>query len=39
MGNTMDIELGNIDSDKALAIEIKHDDSSTSGRDLFLSSK
>ena len=26
MGNTTDIELGNIDSDKALAIEIKHDD-------------
>ena len=26
MANTTDIELGNIDSDKAIAVEIKHDD-------------
>ena len=26
MSNTTDIELGNIDSDKAIAVEIKHDD-------------
>ena len=26
MQNTTDIELGNIDSDKAIAVEIKHDD-------------
>ena len=26
MSNTTDIELGNIDCDKALAVEIKHDD-------------
>lgn len=26
MENTTDIELGNIDSDKAIAVEIKHDD-------------
>lgn len=26
MANTTDIEFGNIDCDKALAIEIKHDD-------------
>ena len=26
MNNTTDIELGNIDSDKALAVEVKHDD-------------
>lgn len=26
MGNTTDIEFGNIDSDKACAVEIKHDD-------------
>ena len=26
MANTTDIELGNIDTDKAMAIEIKHDD-------------
>lgn len=26
MNNTTDIELGNIDSEKAMAIEIKHDD-------------
>lgn len=26
MANTTDIELGNIDSDKSIAIEIKHDD-------------
>ncbi len=26
MSNTTDIELGNIDADKAIAVEIKHDD-------------
>ena len=26
MANTTDIELGNIDSDKAIGVEIKHDD-------------
>ena len=26
MANTTDIEFGNIDSDKTVAIEIKHDD-------------
>lgn len=26
MSNTTDIELGNIDCDKAIAVEIKHDD-------------
>lgn len=26
MQNTTDIELGNIDTDKAIAVEIKHDD-------------
>ena len=26
MQNTTDIELGNIDADKAIAVEIKHDD-------------
>ena len=26
MQNTTDIELANIDSDKAIAVEIKHDD-------------
>ena len=26
MSNTTDIEFGNVDSDKAVAIEIKHDD-------------
>ena len=26
MNNTTDIELGNIDADKAVAVEIKHDD-------------
>ena len=26
MANTTDIELGNIDCDKAIAVEIKHDD-------------
>lgn len=26
MANTTDIELGNIDADKAIAVEIKHDD-------------
>ena len=26
MSNTTDIELGNVDSDKAIAVEIKHDD-------------
>jgi len=26
MSNTTDIELGNIDTDKAIAVEIKHDD-------------
>ena len=26
MSNTTDIELANIDSDKAIAVEIKHDD-------------
>ena len=26
MGNTTDIELGNVDSDKAISVEIKHDD-------------
>ena len=26
MQNTTDIELGNVDSDKAIAVEIKHDD-------------
>lgn len=26
MANTTDIELGNVDCDKAIAIEIKHDD-------------
>ena len=26
MSNTTDIELGNIDSDKAIAVEVKHDD-------------
>ena len=26
MSNTTDIELGNVDCDKAIAVEIKHDD-------------
>ena len=26
MSNTTDIELGNIDSDKAIGVEVKHDD-------------
>lgn len=26
MQNTTDIELGNVDADKAIAVEIKHDD-------------
>ena len=26
MSNTTDIEFGNVDSEKAIAVEIKHDD-------------
>ena len=26
MQNTTDIELGNVDADKAIAVELKHDD-------------
>ena len=31
MSNTTDIEFGNIDSEKAIAVEIKHDDKMKDG--------